>query len=112
MTGEWTELPCMLQPRQSAAMAALCARLYVFGGNDGNLICRSCECFDSCTNCWAMLPVMDQPRHGSAAAAINSPEDGRGVYICGGNDGTQSLCTAARFNPLRHSWESLSDMSQ
>jgi len=115
----WLPLPPMLSRRVGATATVLSSVLYVCGGFDGNQYLSAVESFDPVGSAgweaqWEAKPPMANAREGAVGAALGSH-----LYICGGNDGTQTLRTVERFDADErngsshsgHTWMPLPGMS-
>lgn len=102
--------PAMVSPRGGFAHATLNdGRVLFTGGVDGTgAVVATCEIYNPTTNTFTLVAPMPGPRAGHAAATL---PDGR-VLVVGGttviNDlllaATNSLNTAALYNPATNTW--------
>jgi len=115
-TGQWEQLPPMLQPRAGYSVASVGGKLYAIGGMDSwsmtdkrwslNGPCRA-ECFDPISRKWSFTSALHRPcTHAAVATA------GGCIYLFGGLCLGRALSQAERFDPQQggHSWEHLLDM--
>lgn len=110
-TRSWVPLPPMSQRRDGVVATVLAQSMYVCGGVCGRRPLspplNTVEVFDPSRKTWQPLPAMTQRRDGAVAAALAGL-----IYVCGGFNGQQSLCSAESFDPIRRTWEPLPSMTQ
>lgn len=100
----WEILPPMRTARFSSACASMDGKLYMVGGNGGQLALSTVECFDPTVGRWEFVPPMPTARQRCAAAGV-----GGKLFVVGGED-KQPLKIVEQYDPVNHSWELVSDM--
>ena len=88
--------------RAWAAAVSLGGRLYVAGGDGGDISLASAERFDPQRNLWESLPPMSYERDKASAAAMGGRR-----YVCGGGNSHEAARSVERFDPERNQWETL-----
>jgi N-acetylneuraminic acid mutarotase len=98
VSGRWTQLPHLLQPRAEAAAATVGDRIVVTGGVDANGgLLNTTEVFDG--NSWSLGAPLPTPRKLLAAGS-----DGHLVYAVGGTNGNSDLATIEAYDPTANTW--------
>jgi N-acetylneuraminic acid mutarotase len=96
----------MLQPRASAAAAAVGDRIIVTGGVDGNgAMLKTTEIFDG--NSWTL--GADIP---TARQMLSGASDGKLMYTVGGTNGNSDLQNVEAYDPGANTWTSLPGLPQ
>jgi non-specific serine/threonine protein kinase len=105
-SGQWVELPNLLQPRAAGAAAVVGDNIVVVGGQDANgKLIATTEIFDGTR--WRSAAPIPTPREHLAAAS-----DGSYLYAVGGRALSADQITAAleRYDPSANRWEQLPAM--
>ncbi len=105
-SGQWVELPHLLQPRAAGAAAVVGDNIIVVGGQDANdKLIATTEIFDG--KRWRTAAAIPTLREHLAAAS-----DGTYLYAVGGRALSADKNTAAleRYDPRTNRWEQLPPM--
>jgi serine/threonine protein kinase/N-acetylneuraminic acid mutarotase len=106
VNSHWVELPHMLVPRASAAVAVVGDRIIVTGGVGANgALLKTTEIFDG--NSWTLGADLPTARRMPSAAS-----DGRLMYVVGGNNGNADLTNVEAYDPRANTWTSLPALTQ
>eukprot|EP00928_Gymnodinium_smaydae_P000734 TRINITY_DN10285_c0_g1_i1.p1 TRINITY_DN10285_c0_g1~~TRINITY_DN10285_c0_g1_i1.p1 ORF type:complete len:425 (-),score=83.36 TRINITY_DN10285_c0_g1_i1:124-1398(-) len=105
LTGTWSHLPNMGRSRCCAAAAFIMDRIYVMGGQDGQLgtATASAEYFDLAESRWSELPNMSAERTGAWAADFGQ----KVVVIHGRAWHALGTLTAEQYDPVTNRWSHL-----
>lgn len=105
VSGQWVDLPPLLQPRAAAAAAVVGDKIIVTGGVDAaGKVLATTEVFDGRE--WKPGAPMPTPRQMLRAAA-----DDKLVYAVGGNNGSD-LTTVEAYDPAADTWTALPPMAE
>jgi len=101
----WTTIAPLNIGRYQAGVAALDGMVYAVGGCDSWNCLNTVEALDTnenvdtSENAWRFITPMATPRRGCGAAIFKGK-----LYVMGGSDGTQSLCTIEIYDPKTNTW--------
>lgn len=111
---KWELIAPLQVPRSQAACTTFRGQVIVVGGCNRSGCLDSVEAYDPQTNTWKFLAKLGTPRRGCALVNCRSKficETSQSklpfldlLFVCGGNDGTQSLTTSEALEQLNAHW--------
>jgi len=81
-------------------------KIYVFGGQSGNVSLNTCEVYDTRNDNWTPIASMSTARHGLAAATGNNGK----IYVFGGENGSNFFDSVEEYDPVTNTWSTKSPM--
>jgi len=103
----WAPVPNMLQSRKFAASAVVDDLIFVVGGEGGQDICSSGECFEPRSGTWTEISPMNRARLGHAMVTTCGD-----LFCMGGYDGERALRSAERYFVSTDTWSAIPAMKE
>ncbi|CAG9465761.1 unnamed protein product [Pedinophyceae sp. YPF-701] len=114
-TLKWTSPIVKGAPPSAREGHSMCSgrdRMYIFGGRDAEGLRNDVWCLDHETMLWSQLSTAGSPPSARFGASICISDDGRRLWLMGGNDDSQSLGDIFVLELDRMAWTMLGTLGQ
>ncbi|KAK0055342.1 heat shock protein 70 A1 [Biomphalaria pfeifferi] len=103
---QWLSRGQLCVARSSVVVAVAGGGVYALGGHGEHGVLSSSEKYDIELNSWSLSEMLE-PRSMAAAAVVDNR-----LYLCGGYDGVEDLCSCHVFDTKNHQWSVCASMNQ